>query len=162
MDVFEAIEKRRSVRSYTGEAIPEELMEILLRAARDAPSAKNIQPWRFILVTDKEALTSMVPICNNQGFVKDAGALIVGITEDEKWADIDLTIALDHLSLAATTLGLGTCWIGAFDPEMMRETLKVPDEFDVTMCMTLGYPADEGRSPTKKSIKELVIHEFFD
>ncbi len=161
MDVFEAIEKRHSVRSYTVKPIPKEDLDMLFRAARDAPSAKNLQPWRFIVVTDRRLLREMVPICHNQGFVEDAGALIVGITEEEKWAVVDLAIALDHLSLAATSLGLGTCWIGAFHPDEMREKLGVPEEYSVTMCTTVGYPSGKGRSPTKKSISELVCMERY-
>ncbi len=161
MDVFEAIENRHSVRGYTGRPIPREDLDMLFRAARDAPSAKNLQPWRFIAVTDRRMLKELVPVCHNQGFVEDAGALVVGITEDEKWSVVDLAIALDHLSLAATALGLGTCWIGAFHPDEMGEKLGVPDHYAVTMCMTVGYPSTKGKSPTKKSVSELVCMERY-
>ncbi len=161
MDIFEAILERHSVRSYTGEKIPEEDLERLLKAARDAPSAKNLQPWRLIVVTDKKRLRELVPICRNQGFIEDLGALLVGITEDEKWSTVDLSIALDHISLAAVELGLGTCWIGAFHPGEMREYLDVPDEFDITMCMAVGYPSEPGQSPVKKSLDELLHWESF-
>ncbi len=161
MDVFEAIKNRRSVREYTGKRIPRDTLETLLRAARDAPSAKNLQPWRFVVVTDRKLLEELVPVCHNQGFVADAGALIVGITEDEKWAKVDLAIAMDHLSLAAADIGLGTCWIGAFHGDEVRDMLKIPTEFDVTMCMTIGYPADKGSSPTKKSLDELIHMDHY-
>ncbi len=161
MDVFEAIKKRRSVREYTGKRIPRDLLERLLKAARDAPSAKNLQPWRLIVVTDRKLLEALVPVCHNQGFIADSGALLVGITEDEKWSKIDLAIALDHVSLAAAALGLGTCWIGAFHGNEVRKMLDIPEEFHVTMCMTVGYPADKGQSPTKKSIEEVVHLEHY-
>ncbi len=161
MDVFKAIKARRSVRNYTGKNISDVKMEKLLKAARDAPSAKNLQPWKFIVITEKRKLMNMVHLCRDQGFVADAGALLVGLTEDEKWAKLDLVIALDHLSLAAVSLGLGTCWIGAFDPEGMRKKLEVPDRYDITICMTVGHPAEEGLSPVKKNIDELVHWQKF-
>lgn len=141
--------------------MPRDILEKLLKAARDAPSAKNLQPWRFILVTDKKLLEELVPVCHNQGFIADCSALIVGLTEEEKWSTVDLSIALDHLSLAAASMGLGTCWIGAFHPDEMRDLLGVPKEFEITMCMTVGYPADRGHSPTKKSLEELVHMEHY-
>ncbi len=163
MDVFQAIRERRSVRSYTGDPIPEDDLEILLKAARDAPSGKNLQPWRLIVVEKKDTLKELVPLCHNQGFVEDSGVFIAGLSEkDTKWGEIDLTIALDHLSLAAVPLDLGTCWIGAFDPEGMRERLEVPEGYDITICMTVGYPADDGESPVKKSLEELVCWESYE
>ncbi len=161
MNVLEAIRRRRSVRSYTGESIPEEDLEVLLKAARSAPSAKNLQPWKFIVITNKKTLQDLVSLCHNQGFVADSGAFIVGLTEDEKWSRIDLAIALDHLSLAAAQLDLGTCWIGAFKPDSFRSYFNVPPEYEITICMTVGYPSERGESPVKKSLEELVCWESY-
>ncbi|MFO8109231.1 MAG: nitroreductase family protein [Thermoplasmata archaeon] len=159
MDVLQAIEERTSVRNYTGEQISKEDMDVLLKTARAAPSGKNLQPWKFILVTKKRTLRELIPLCHNQAFIADVGAFIIGLTEDEKWAEVDLAIALDHLSLAAVSLGLGTCWIGAFDPDGLRDRFNVPDRYNVTICMTVGYPGDIEESPVKKSIDELVYLE---
>ncbi len=161
MDVLDAIRKRRSVRSYTGESIPDDDLEVLFKSARDAPSGKNLQPWKFIVVKDKKTLQEMVPLCHNQGFVADSGVFIIGLTEDEKWAKVDLSIALDHLSLSAVPFGLGTCWIGAFDPDGLRSKFNVPDEYDITVCMTVGYPSEDGESPVKKSLEELIHWESY-
>ncbi len=161
MDVFQAIAERTSVRKYTGEEIPEEDLDKILKAARDAPSAKNLQPWKFVVVTDRKRLRELVPACKNQGFVEDCGALIVGVIEEEKWSDIDISIALDHLSLAAVEVGLGTCWIGAFESGELRKELNIPDKFEIKICMTVGYPSEEGESPVKKSLDELVVWEEF-
>lgn len=161
MNVFQAIKQRHSVRSYTGASILDEDIEKMLKAARDAHSAKNIQPWKLIVITDRDRLKELVPTFKNQVFIENAGAVLVGITEDRKWAKIDLAIALDHLSLAAVELGLGTCWIGAYDEQELREKLNIPDEFDITICMSIGHPDGESSSPVKKSIDELVHWEDY-
>lgn len=156
MKVLNAIKERQSVRNFTGQDIQEEEMIKLLKAAREAPSAKNLQPWELIVVTENDLKEELVEIFHNQSFIMEAGALIIGITEDEKWADIDLAIALDHLSLAAVELGLGTCWLGAYMPDKLSEKLKIPEEYDITICMAVGYPGITETSPVKKSVHELV------
>ncbi len=161
MDVIQAITERSSIRNYTGRDIQEDDLMEILNSAREAPSAKNLQPWELVVVTDTRKKKRLVSICHNQGFVEDAGALIVGIIHDEKWADVDLAIALDHISLAAVEKGLGTCWIGSFDHERMKEELDVPDRYEVKVCMTIGYPDEEGGATTKKSVDELVHWESY-
>ncbi|MFP4608644.1 MAG: nitroreductase family protein [Candidatus Aenigmatarchaeota archaeon] len=156
MDVIDAIRERRSIRAYTGEAIEQEDLEQMLDAARRAPSAKNLQPWKFVVVIDPYVLEDLVPACRNQAFVKDAGAFIVGLIEDKKWAEIDLAIALDHLSLEAVELGYGSCWIGAFKEEALREKLDIPEDHQIKVCMTIGVPGESPRPPTKKTMDELV------
>ena len=156
MDVFQAIKKRKSVRGYTGESISEEDMNKLLQSARMAPSAKNLQPWQIIVVTDTETKKELVGICHGQMFVEDAAAVIIGLVEDTKWSEIDLTISLDHLSLQAVELGLGTCWIGSFDTEKLKELIKIPDGYEPFILMTVGHPDDDSHSPTKKAVEELV------
>ncbi len=156
MNVFEAMKERRSVRAYTGEPIDKEDIEKMVEAARIAPSAKNLQPWRLIVVQDPGLLEELVPVCMGQNFVADAGALIVGLVDNSKWADVDLSIALDHLSLEAVELGYGTCWIGAFKKEGILRELDVPEDHEPLVCMTVGVPDDVGDSPTKKAVDELV------
>ncbi|MFO7792706.1 MAG: nitroreductase family protein [Candidatus Saliniplasma sp.] len=156
MNIFEAIEERQSVRNFTGEDIQKEDMIKLLKAAREAPSAKNLQPWELIVLTDDYLKSELIGAFYNQSFITDAGAIIIGLCKDEKWADIDLAIALDHLSLAAVDLGLGTCWLGAFKPGKLSERLDVPGEYDITVCMAVGYPGITEEPPVKKSVHELV------
>ncbi len=156
MDVLKAIKQRQSVRNYTGEEIPKRELLKLLDAARNAPSAKNLQPWELVVVTDDSLKKDLIKIFHNQAFIADAGAVIIGLTEDEKWADIDLAIALDHLSITATAMGMGTCWLGAFKSGRLREKLDIPDSFNITVCMSVGYPSIIDNSPVKKSIHELV------
>jgi len=161
MNIFEAIEDRQSVRKYTGESISKEDLTKLLKAARKAPSAKNLQPWEFIVITKNNLKKELIEDFHNQAFIADAGAIIIGITKDSKWADVDLAIAMDHLSLAATELGLGTCWLGAFKEDKLKEKLEVPDSYDITVCMTVGHPGITDNPPVKKSVHELVSWNKF-
>ncbi len=156
MNVLEAIEERQSVRNYTGENISDENIIKLLRAARKAPSAKNLQPWELVLITKDKLKEDLIEIFHNQAFIADAGLIIIGITKYAKWADIDLAIALDHLSLAATGLDLGTCWLGAFKESDLKKKLDVPDEYEITICMAVGHPGATDDPPVKKSVHELV------
>lgn len=161
MDVFKAIEERQSIRNYTGKGIQKKDMLKLLDAARNSPSAKNLQPWELVVVTKDSLKKEMIEIFHNQAFIEDAGAIIIGLTENEKWADIDLAIALDHLSLAATSLGMGTCWLGAFKSVKLRERLNIPDNFNIKVCMSVGYPSNTDKPPVKKSVHELVSWNMY-
>ncbi len=156
MDVFQAIKERKSVRGYTGEEISDEDLNKLLQSARMAPSAKNLQPWQIIVVTDFETKKELVGVCQGQMFIEDAGAVIIGLVEDTKWSEIDLAISLDHLSLEAVELGLGTCWIGSFNLDKLKEIIEIPSQFEPFVLMTIGHPDDDSHSPTKKAVEELV------
>ncbi len=156
MEVFEAIKKRRSIRRYKGEPIDKEDMEKMVKAARLAPSAKNLQPWKLVVVQDPKILEELVPICHGQEFVSECGAFIVGMIDGSKWSKIDLTIAIDHISLEAVELGYGTCWIGSFDKEDLKRKIDLPEGYEPLVCMTVGVPDEKSRSPTKKSVDELI------
>ncbi|MBS3782109.1 MAG: nitroreductase family protein [Candidatus Thermoplasmatota archaeon] len=156
MDVFEAVKERGSIRKYKGEPIEQEDMEKMVEAARLAPSAKNLQPWKLVVVQDPEVLKELVPICQGQRFVEGAGAFVIGMIDGSKWSEVDLSIAMDHLSLEAVELGYGTCWIGAFDKEGLERKFGLSDGYEPLVCMTVGVPAEKPRPPTKKSVEELV------
>ncbi len=156
MDVFEAISERKSIREYEGEPIDQDDMEKMVESARHAPSANNLQPWKLVVVQDPKLLEELVSVCHGQQFVKDAGALVVGLIEEAKWAEVDLSIAMDHLSLEAVELGYGTCWIGAFYKEKLEEKLGVGNNYEAFVCMTVGVPDEVPEQPTKKSLEELV------
>jgi len=162
MSVAKAIVNRRSVRSYERRPIPKELLCELLEMSRLAPSGKNRQPWRLIVVLEEGRKRALVPICRDQEFIADCSAFIAGLDDPkQKWARVDLAIALDHLCLAATERGLGTCWIGAFDRESMAEFLEVPSNMVVTVCMTVGYPAESPDPQRRKELEELVYWERY-
>ena len=131
MTVDEAIRTRKSVRAFLDEPIGPDTLKGIMEQARLAPSARNLQEWRFILVTDPVKRTMLGEAANGQRFVGDAPVVIVACAETDKRLMscghpsylLDVAIALDHLSLAAAAAGLGTCWIGAFDPAKVRGIL---------------------------------------
>ncbi|MFA6132705.1 MAG: nitroreductase family protein [Phycisphaerae bacterium] len=163
MNVLEAIRNRRSVRRYLDKPLPADVMEQMRQVLRWAPSACNNQPWRFIFVTDPALRREVAQASRGQMWMADAAVTVVGCgLADRAYkkmggsgnsVELDLAIALDHLSLAAVAEGLGTCWIGAFDESKVKELLGVPEEVKVVAMMLLGYPAsatlngpaDEGR-----------------
>lgn len=154
MDLFEAIKTRRSIRKYKQKAIPRKKLEMILEAARLAPSAGNRQPWHFVVVKDGERKKAVAKIANNQMFLADASVIIAAVGDPEaskKWHDKDVMIALEHIVLAATALGYGTCWIGAFDGEGLKSLLKIPEEMNVIALLPVGVPEE---APLAKPRKE--------
>jgi nitroreductase len=151
MHVLEAIKTRRSVRSYSSRPIPDDVSGRLRNALRWAPSACNFQPWRFIFVTDAGLRRRLAQVANDQMWMADAPVTVVacGLPEQAyrrmgghgNSVDIDVAIAVDHLTLAAVADGLGTCWIGAFDEKKVKPLLKIPPPVKVVAMTPLGYPA---------------------
>jgi nitroreductase len=156
MDVKHAISARKSIRRYVNKQIPEEVMEDLLDAMRHAPSANNKQSWSMVVVTDDAVKKKLVPVSGNQKFVGECSAYLVGVTEPGAfYSTVDMTIALDHLTLRAVELGLGTCWIGDFEAEKIKQILGIPKEREVPICMTLGYPDQSHGARKRKKLPEL-------
>ena len=151
MDVLEAIRTRRSVRAYSARPIPAEVMQRMREALRSAPSACNLQPWHFVFVTDAELRRKAAQAANGQLWMAGAPVTVVacGLPAQAykkmggygNSADVDVAIAVDHLTLAAVADGLGTCWIGAFDEPQVKQLLGVPQQVKVVAMTPLGYPA---------------------
>lgn len=151
MEVKEAIALRRSVRNYKSELPSRELLTEVLEAGRQAPTAVNRQPMRFVCVTNAEMLAKIQTTYHRDWF-KTAPAVIVIIAKhDESWhrkidgkdhADIDAAIAVDHMTLRATDLGLGTCWVCNFEPEAVREILSLKAEEEAVALLPIGYDAE--------------------
>ncbi|MDJ0763105.1 MAG: nitroreductase family protein [Myxococcota bacterium] len=150
MDVFEAIKTRKSVRRYLEKPVEQEKIDQIFEAARIAPSASNRQEWRFVIVKDRDMRSSIAAAAFNQKFVAKAPVVIVACADTDNHVmacgqlsyPIDVSIALDHISLTAVALGLGTCWIGAFDEAVVKSLLRIPNKIRVVELMTLGYPTD--------------------
>ncbi|MHC4482640.1 MAG: nitroreductase family protein [Planctomycetota bacterium] len=166
MTVTEAIRKRYSCRAYQDKAVEQEKLDSIFEAARLAPSAKNLQDWRFVVVTDKETRRELAKAAGSQMFLENAGAIIVACSNSnyvmrcgQPIGPIDVAIALEHIALQATQLGLATCWIGSFYPEKVRAILDIPADIAVVELMALGYPADEQREPKRKSIEKILCYE---
>ena len=166
MDVFEAINKRYSVREYDARLVEEEKLLKILEAGRLAPSASNRQEWRFIVVKDKELREKLSKAAKNQVFVAQAPIVIAAcaVTDNHKMTcgqlcyPIDVAIAIDHMTLAAVELGLGTCWVGAFFEEEVKKILKIPKEIRTVELLTLGYPKEKKDKLKKRlNFNEIVF-----
>lgn len=165
MDVFEAIKNRRSIRKYQERDIEEEKLERILEAARLAPSARNRQEWRFIIVKDRTKREELVKEASpHQLFMLQAPIIIVAYVLDRDYIMrcgvpahyIDVAIALTHIHLQAVEEGLGTCWIGSFYQDKVKKVLNLPEEAEVIQLMTLGYP-DENPDPRPRlPLNEIV------
>jgi len=166
MTILEAIRKRYSCRAYQDRPVEQEKLDQIFEAARLAPSAKNMQDWRFVVVTDKEKRYQLAKAANNQMFLKNAGAIIVACSNSDyvmrcgqSIGPIDVAIALEHICLQAADLGLATCWIGSFEPEKVRAILDIPNDITVIELMALGYPADEPKKPRRQPIEKILCYE---
>ena len=169
MELYEAIEKRYSVRAYEDKPVEQEKLDRIFEAVRQAPSASNRQPWKFILVRDAETRKKLVPVCKDQAFVAEAAVVVagVGLVPERRMAcgvpsdPVDLGIAMEHLALAAVAEGLGTCWIGSFYQDQIHDLLDIPAEATVVEVMTLGYPAGEPQYRDRKGMDEIICYEKF-
>jgi nitroreductase len=161
MDVLQCIANRRSIREYRDQPVPEEALGKVLEAARLAPSASNWQDYRFIVVRDKQTRRALVPVCSNQSFVGEAGVVIAACATKPRrvYASVDVAIAVDHMTLAAASLGLGTCWIGAFSHKRVKQILGTPDGVSIVCLLTLGIPASPGIPTGRKPPETLFTYE---
>ena len=142
--------------------MPRRTLERLLDAARLAPSSRNGQQWEIVCVTDRARLRGMVGACMGQEHVGKAGALLFIVNvPSAKWEYLDPAIALDHVTLRAVELGLGTCWIGAFDEREVRRILGIPEDRLVVIGMTVGYPAEEPAPRQRRSLDKAVHWERY-
>ena len=162
MNVFEAIKTRRSVRKYKPQPIPEDHLKQILTAAQLAPSAGNKQPWRFVVVKDPETKKKLGVIARNQTWISDAGVVVAALAMDkkspevyERWAERDVMTAVEHMVLSAWELGYGSCWIGAFEEDQVKELLKVPKEMTVIILLPIGVPDQKPEPRGRKNLEEL-------
>jgi len=165
---MQAIKERRSIRRYQQRPVDDEILTTLMEAVRLAPSASNRQEWRFIVVKDRAQIEKLATI-TGQLFLATAPVIVAGVAlnpervmrcEVPAYA-VDLSIALTHLMLAAVEHGLGTCWIGWFDQNEVKRTLRIPDEYKVVGLLTLGYPAESPDFRGRKPLNEVVSYDYF-
>ena len=169
MQVAEAIARRNSIRDYKETAVPEDKLSRVLEAARLAPTGANRQEIKFVVVRNKEARRRLMQASGNQRHVGQAPVIIAAVaTAPERVMEcgvqaypVDAAIAVDHMTLAAVEEGLGTCWIGAFDQEMAKDTLKVPDRCMIATLITLGYPAGPGNPKSRVPLAQRVCYDTF-
>jgi nitroreductase len=167
MDVMDAVRKRRSVRSYLSKPVEEEVLNQVLEAARLAPSANNRQEGRYVVVRDQGSKHLLSIAAEGQGFVAEAPVVIACCAVESNRVmsggqpayTVDLSIAVDHMTLAASSFGLGTCWIGAFNEDRVREILGIPESVRVVALLALGYPNHHSNPRPRKPFSEIVFHE---
>lgn len=169
MDFQELIHKRYSCRQYSADPLKEEHLNKILEAARLAPTAANRQPFQIIIITTKNHQQDLLKIYSRDWFVQPPLVLCVCSVPEEGWrrkkydnqsyAVVDAAIVLDHITLQAADLGVGTCWIGDFNPEAAREYLQLPPEVEPIAFTPLGYPLDQVREKTRKPLEELIRYD---
>lgn len=171
MEFLEIVQKRRSLRSYAPTPVEPEKLNYVLECARLAPSWKNMQCWRFIVVEDpalRQGLAETMTEGNPGTKVLTQAPLAIVLcavpSESEVWEDkdfmmLDAGLAMEHLILAATEQGLGTCWEGWFSEEKARQVLKVPENVRVVAITPLGYASEERRPRPRKSMEEIVFYQ---
>jgi nitroreductase len=166
MTILEAICKRYSCRSYQDKSIEQEKLDCILEAARLAPSAKNTQDWRFVVVVDRDTKRRVAETTNRPEVFEKAGAIIAACSNSDEVmrcgqaiGPIDVAIALEHICLQAADLGLGACWIGSFDANKVRQILDIPDNIAIIELMAVGYPADSKPKPKREPIEKIVCYD---
>ena len=152
MEFFEVIKTRTSIRKYIDKPVEPEKLEQIMTAVRLAPSWRNCQCWKFVLVTDPKKKKELIRCTSvfNQSWMGKEYAIIVacgnpaqsGFRNEQQYYLVDVAIAMEHLILAATSLGLGTCWIGGFEEDKVKRLLEIPENYRVVVLTTLGYPAE--------------------
>jgi nitroreductase len=167
MELKDVIAKRYSVRAYRRDPVDEPVLRQVLEAARLAPTACNRQPFQLIVVRTEKRQEDLARLYHRAWFRE--APLVIGIfaLTDQAWARrdgarygwVDATIAMDHLILAATALGLGTCWVAAFDPAAAREIFGLPANAEPVAFTPLGYPADTAPPKSRKPLEQLVRYE---
>ena len=173
MEFMDVIRTRKSTRSYIDKDVEEEKINQMFEAARLAPSWANKQCWNYVVVSDKEKIQKLAAGIINS-WMKNTAIVIVACADPKKSGSkngmdyylVDVAISMEHLVLAATNLGLGTCWIGGFDETKVKTILNIPEKIKVVAMTPIGYSSDEGirnklarkviRADTRKALEDMV------
>jgi nitroreductase len=169
MEFSDVIKQRYSTRAYSSKPVEEIKLKAVLEAARLAPTAANLQPFKLIVIQTKDHEKELKQIYNRAWFTQAPLVICaVGLHQEawtrydgKKYTFVDVAIAMDHLILTAASLGLGTCWIAAFNPEAAREFLGLPDEVEPIIFTPLGYPADRPKEKDRKPLSEIVLYDHW-
>lgn len=170
MDVMTALGERRSVRAYQEREVEQDKLDRVLEAGRLAPSARNLQEWKFVVVRDPELRLALGEAANGQKFVGQAPVVIVACATETHHVmpcglptfQIDVAIAITNMTLQAVAEGLGTCWIGAFKPEEVKRLLSIPEEVCIVELLPLGYPAHPPSPKARKALAEIVSYDKWE
>jgi nitroreductase len=168
VDFFELIDTRFSTRAFLPDPVEDKMLQQVLDAARMAPTAANLQPFRLIVVHTAGKQAELKQIYR-PGWLSQAPLMICAcsvpsqgwkhVHTGKNYCDVDVAIVMDHLIMAATALGLGTCWIAAFDHTALKKMLHLPDELEAIVLTPLGYPAEKAVPKIRRPLEDLVRYE---
>lgn len=166
MDAIEIIKKRRSIREFQDRPIAKEILEKMVDAARFAPTARNVQPWEFIVITESSTLAKLGELAQNGRFLAQAKACIAVFSSDTKYYLEDGCAATENILLAAASLDIGSCWVAGDKKPYCSEVsklLNVPLTFKLISLIALGYPLSvkDFKIANKRSLKEVIHWERF-
>ncbi len=165
MEFHDVLKTRRSIRGFKPDPVSQELLDRVFEAVRIAPSACNLQPWKFLVLRTPEPKALVYEVYNRGAWLREAPMIVVALgNRKTAWKRldgtsahvIDVSIAMEHLVLAAANEGLGTCWICAFDQAQLHHKLGLSSEWDVVAMTPLGYPDGEVRPFSRKALAEIV------
>ncbi len=165
MDLLTLLKSRRSVRLYQDKPVPKDILLQILEAGRWAPTGANLQPWHFLIVTDPETRKRIGEVAKfffikSSHVEKAPVVLVLGFDKRKgKYGRYDVTLAGGNMLTMATSFGLGTCWIGAFDEERVKGILQIPDPIEVIGLITLGYPEEKPSPPPRLELEKIVHWE---
>ena len=173
MELLEAIKTRRSTRTFKKQTIPDNAIETIIDAARCAPSAGNIQPWEFVIIKNPTVKKKLAEAALNQSHVEEAPVVIV-VCADEKRSSMgygkrgrtlyclqDTAAATQNILLAAHSMGLGTCWVGAFNEDEVKDILKAPEGIKPVAMIPLGYANQTARQRGRRLLNQIVHYDGF-
>lgn len=167
-DVFDAMKGRRSVRAFKEDQVPQATVTRLIEGACHAPSAGNLQPWQFYVVTGRDKKEGLAAAAGGQAFVAGAPVVIVvcaqpevsgaryGTRGRELYCLQDTAAAVQNILVGADALGLGTCWVGAFSEGEVSKVLQLPEDTRPVAIIPVGYPAGESRQPSRRPVEDVV------
>ena len=164
MELLKLIKRRYSCRNYKPKSVENKKLDYIMECVRFAPSAVNKQPWRFRIISSEEDRKKICQCYNREWFATAPIVIVASILHDEEWVradgkhhgDIDIAIAVEHLCLAATEQGLGTCWVCNFDTELCKKSFAFDENEEAAVLIPIGYPADELKEKNRKAIEEIV------
>jgi nitroreductase len=170
MDVSQAIKSRRSIRAFQDKEVETDKLDKVLEAARLAPSANNRQEWKFIIVKNKDKRERLTIAAANQTFVGEAPIVIVACATESQSImtcgqpryTVDVSISVSFMILQAQELGLGTCWLGKFSEDDVRQILGIPDDIRVVAMTPLGYPAEDPTTRSRKDMEQIVCIDKYE
>ncbi|MEM0231444.1 MAG: nitroreductase family protein [Candidatus Woesearchaeota archaeon] len=164
-EFVELIKSRRSIRGYLPKQIPKEILSDIIDAARMAPSANNIQPWEFIVITDKDKLAKIAELATWGKFIKDAAAAVIVCGEKENPHLLeDCSAATENILLAAKAYKIGSCWVAGYKrqySEKIKELLKIPPEQEIVSIISLGYYYANPEPPNKRPLDKVLHWEKY-